>query len=232
MIINCARGGIVNEADLNAALRSGKVGGRRPGRVRNRAARGAAALRARPGRVHARTWAPRPLEAQTNVAVQISEQILAFLKTGTIINAVNVPAVSGELLGKIGPLLTLVERMGCLLAQLCRGPAREIAIEYAGEFPEQDLSPVSTALLKGFLTPMVQDTVNFVNAKVMAGERGIKVSETRAPVRRVHQPRDRAGGGERDRPQRGRDHFRPQVPATGQDRELPPGAAARRSVRR
>ena len=180
MIINCARGGIVNEADLNAAMRSGKVAGAALD-VFETEPPGALPLFELERVVCTPHLGASTLEAQTNVAVQISEQILAFLKTGTIINAVNVPAVSGELLGKIGPLLTLVERMGCLLAQLCRGPAREIAIEYAGEFPEQDLSPVSTALLKGFLTPMVQDTVNFVNAKVMAGERGIKVSETRAP---------------------------------------------------
>ena len=180
MIINCARGGIVNEADLNAAMRSGKVAGAALD-VFETEPPGALPLFELERVVCTPHLGASTLEAQTNVAVQISEQILAFLKTGTIINAVNVPAVSGELLGKIGPLLTLVERMGCLLAQLCRGPAREIAIEYAGEFPEQDLSPVSTALLKGFLTPMVQDTVNFVNAKVMAGERGIKVSEARSP---------------------------------------------------
>jgi D-3-phosphoglycerate dehydrogenase len=84
-------------------------------------------------------------------------------------------------LAQIGPLLTLGERMGCLLAQLCKAPAREITIEYAGEFPQPDLSPVTIAILKGFLTPVVKETVNFVNAKVLAGERGIKVSEVRAP---------------------------------------------------
>jgi D-3-phosphoglycerate dehydrogenase len=118
------------------------------------------------------------LEAQTNVAVQVAEQIIAYLKDGTIINAVNVPAVSGELLEKIGPLVTLADRMGCLLAQLSTGPVKEVVIEYAGDFPGLDLSPVTTAALKGLLTPMVKDTVNSVNAAVMAKERGIKVTET------------------------------------------------------
>jgi len=179
MIINCARGGIVNEADLNAALRSGKVAGAALD-VFEKEPPGECPLFEIDRVICTPHLGASTVEAQTNVAVQVSEQILAFLKTGTIINAVNVPAVSGELLGKIGPLLTLGERMGCLLAQLCRGPAREIAIDYAGEFPEPDLSPVTTAILKGFLTPMVQDTVNFVNAKVMAGERGIKVAEARS----------------------------------------------------
>jgi D-3-phosphoglycerate dehydrogenase len=118
------------------------------------------------------------LEAQTNVAVQVAEQIIAYLKDGTIINAVNVPAVSGELLEKIGPLLILGDRIGCLLAQLSAGPVKEVVIEYAGDFQGLDLSPVSTAVLKGLLTPMVKDTVNSVNAGVMARERGIKVTET------------------------------------------------------
>jgi D-3-phosphoglycerate dehydrogenase len=118
------------------------------------------------------------LEAQTNVAVQVAEQIIAYLKTGTLINAVNVPPVSGELLQKINPLLTLGDRMGCLLTQLSRGPIKEVIIEYAGDFQELDLSPVTTAVLKGLLTPMIKDDVNFVNAAVLAKERGIKVTET------------------------------------------------------
>ncbi|MBI5579827.1 MAG: phosphoglycerate dehydrogenase [Deltaproteobacteria bacterium] len=179
MIINCARGGIVNEADLNAALRSGKVGGAALD-VFEKEPPGVCPLFELDRVICTPHLGASTVEAQTNVAVQVSEQVLSYLKSGTIINAVNVPAVSGELLGKIGPLLTLGERMGCLLAQLCKGPAREINIEYAGEFPEPDLSSVTTAILKGFLTPMVQDTVNFVNAKMLAGERGIRVVEARA----------------------------------------------------
>jgi D-3-phosphoglycerate dehydrogenase len=178
MIINCARGGIVHEADLNAALRSGKVAGAALD-VFEKEPPGECPLFEVDRVICTPHLGASTVEAQTNVAIQVSEEILSFLKTGTIINAVNVPAVSGELLAQIGPLLTLGERMGCLLAQLCKGPAREITIEYAGEFPEADLSPVTTAILKGFLTPMVQETVNFVNAKVVAGERGIKVSEGR-----------------------------------------------------
>jgi len=108
----------------------------------------------------------------------VAEQIIVYLKNGTIINAVNVPAVSGELLEKVGPLLTLGDRMGCLLAQLSAGPVKEVVIEYAGDFQALDLSPVTTAVIKGLLTPMVKDTVNTVNAEVMAKERGIIVTET------------------------------------------------------
>jgi len=177
MIINCARGGIVDEADLNEALRSGKVAGAALD-VFEHEPPGTCPLFDIDRVICTPHLGASTLEAQTNVAVQVAEQIIAYLKHGTIINAVNVPAVSGELLDKIGPLLTLADRMGCLLAQLSVGPIKEVVIEYAGDFQELDLSPVTTAVLKGLLTPMVKDDVNFVNAEVLAKERGIKVTGT------------------------------------------------------
>jgi len=177
MIINCARGGIVNEADLNSALRSGRVAGAALDVFENEPP-GACPLFEVDRVICTPHLGASTLEAQTNVAVQVAEQIIAYLKKGSVINAVNVPAVSGDLLEKIGPLLTLADRMGCLLAQLSAGPVKEVAIEYAGDFQEIDLSPVTTAVLKGLLAPMVKDTVNFVNAGVLARERGIKVTET------------------------------------------------------
>jgi D-3-phosphoglycerate dehydrogenase len=177
MIINCARGGIVDEADLNEALISGKVAGAALD-VFEHEPPGVCPLFEVDRVICTPHLGASTLEAQTNVAVQVAEQIIAYLKNGTIINAVNVPAVSGELLEKIGPLLTLGDRMGCLLAQLSKGPVREVVIEYAGDFQALDLSPVTTAAIKGLLTPMVKDTVNSVNAEVMAKERGIKVTET------------------------------------------------------
>jgi len=177
MIINCARGGIVDEADLNEALKSGKVGGAALD-VFEHEPPGVCPLFEIDRVICTPHLGASTLEAQTNVAVQVAEQIIAYLKSGTIINAVNVPAVSGELLQKIGPLLTLADRMGCLLAQVSTGPAKEVVIEYAGDFQDLDLSPVKTAVLKGFLTPMVKDDVNFVNAEILAKDRGIIVTES------------------------------------------------------
>jgi len=177
MIINCARGGIVNEADLCEALQSGKVAGAALD-VFETEPPGVSPLFEFDRVICTPHLGASTLEAQANVAVQVAEQIIAYLRDGTILNAVNVPAVSGELLKKIGPLLTLADRMGCLLAQLSAGPVKEVVIEYAGEFQNLDLSPVTTAVLKGLLTPMVKDTVNFVNAAVMAKGRGIIVTET------------------------------------------------------
>ena len=180
MIINCARGGIVDESDLNEALRSGKVAGAALD-VFETEPPGVCPLFEVDRVICTPHLGASTLEAQTNVAVQVAEQIIAYLKDGSVINAVNVPAVSGELLEKIGPLLTLSDRMGCLLAQLATGPIKEVVIEYAGDFQDLDLSPVTTAVLKGLLTPMIKDDVNFVNAEVLAKERGLKVTETTIP---------------------------------------------------
>jgi D-3-phosphoglycerate dehydrogenase len=176
MIINCARGGIVDEADLNAALISGNVAGAALD-VFEQEPPGVCPLFEIDRVICTPHLGASTLEAQTNVAVMVAEQIIAYLNTGTVINAVNVPPVSGELLEKIGPFLELGDRMGCLLTQLSEGPIKEIVIEYAGNFQELDLSPVTTAIIKGMLTSMVKDDVNFVNAEVMAKERGIKVTE-------------------------------------------------------
>jgi D-3-phosphoglycerate dehydrogenase len=177
MIINCARGGIVDEADLNEALKSGKVAGAALD-VFEEEPPGVCPLFEIDRVICTPHLGASTLEAQTNVAVQVAEQIIAYLKAGTLINAVNVPPVSGELLVKLNPLLTLGDRMGCLLAQLSGGPVKEVVIEYAGDFLDLDLSPVTTAVLKGLLTPMIKDDVNFVNAEILAKERGIKVTAT------------------------------------------------------
>jgi len=177
MIVNCARGGIVDEDALNEAIEAGTVAG--------------AALDVfetePPGTCrlfdHDRVICTPHLgasteEAQSNVALQVASQIIDFLKTGTIVNAVNVPSITGELLTKLGPFLTVADRIGALQAQLSRGPVKKVEILYEGNFNDLDLTPVTTAVLKGLLAPMVQDSVNFVNSPIIAREMGIKVVES------------------------------------------------------
>ncbi len=178
MIINCARGGIVNEADLNEALKSGKVAGAALD-VFETEPPGVCPLFEIDRVICTPHLGASTFEAQTNVAVMVAEQIIAYLKDATVINAVNVPPVSGDLLEKLNPYLTLADRMGCLLAQLAQGGIKEVRIDYAGDFNELDLSPVTTAVLKGLMTPMIKDDVNFVNAQILARERGIKVTEAK-----------------------------------------------------
>ena len=177
MVINCARGGIVREADLLDALKSGKVAGAAldvfftepPGEL---------PLLEIDNLICTPHLGAATREAQTNVAVSVAGQIIDYLKNGTVINAVNAPSVSGELLKKLNPFLNLADRMGCLQAQLSRWPLKGVSIEFAGDFQDLDLAPISMAVLKGLLTPIVKDDVNFVNARIMAKGRGITVKET------------------------------------------------------
>lgn len=177
MIINCARGGIVDESDLYNAITSGKVAGAAldvfetepPGKI---------PLLELDQVICTPHLGASTSEAQTNVAVAVADQIIQYLKNDTVINAVNVPSVTGDLLKKLGPFLSLGDRMGCLQAQLCNGPLKEIAIEYSGDFQGLDLSPVTTSVVKGLLAPLVTDDVNSVNAPVLAKDMGINVTET------------------------------------------------------
>lgn len=177
MLINCARGGIVNEDDLCEALKSGKVAGAAMD-VFATEPPGEHPLLAFDRVICTPHLGASTKEAQTNVAVAVAEQIIDYLQTGTVKNAVNAPSVAGELLGKVGPYITLGDKMGLLQAQLACGPIKEVQIEYTGDFKDLDMAPVSIAILKGLLTPMVADMVNFVNAPIMAKDRGIKVLES------------------------------------------------------
>jgi D-3-phosphoglycerate dehydrogenase len=176
MIINCARGGIVDEDDLYAALQSGKVAGAALD-VFEKEPPGISPLIEHERLVCTPHLGASTQEAQTKVAVDVAAQIVNYLKYNTILNAVNVPSVTGDLLDKLKPLLSLANHMGSLHAQLVRGPIEEVSIEYAGDFKGLDPSPVSIAVLRGLLAHVVKDDVNFVNAQVLAKERGITVTE-------------------------------------------------------
>ena len=178
-IINCARGGIVDENDLAEAIKAGKVAG--------------AALD-----VYVDEPPPpdHPLlkldqvittphlgastdEAQLNVAIAVAEQMVDFLAQGVVRYAVNVPSVSPELLAVLRPYLTLGEKLGSLLTQLGGALPNEVQVEYRGDVTEFNVAPLTIALLKGLLSPVLESAVNYVNAPMMAKERGIKIVESK-----------------------------------------------------
>jgi D-3-phosphoglycerate dehydrogenase len=177
MVINCARGGIIQEQDLYDAIQSGKVAGAALD-VFETEPPGNHPLLELDQVIATPHLGASTQEAQTNVAVAVANQIIAYLKNDTIINAVNVPSVTGELLKKLKPYLHLGEKMGLMQSQLVKGPFKEIAIEYAGNFYDLDLKPVTLAALRGILTPLVSYEVNSVNAASLAKNMGIKVTET------------------------------------------------------
>jgi D-3-phosphoglycerate dehydrogenase len=178
MLINCARGGIVNEDDLYEALKSGHLGGAAldvfgtepPGNIK---------LMSLPNFVCTPHLGASTREAQDNVAVDVAEQIVAYLLHGTVKNAVNVPSISSELMSILRPYAILAEKIGSLQTQLTESGILEVQIRYSGKVTEYDVTPLTTALLKGLLTPILKDDVNFVNATYIASERGIKVVESK-----------------------------------------------------
>lgn len=177
MVINCARGGIIDEAALYDALKSGKVAGAALD-VFAKEPPGESPLLTCENVICTPHLGASTEEAQTNVAVDVARQIIAFLKEGTIINAVNAPSVTGERLARLKPYLELARKLGQLLAQIHRGKLQEVAIEYSGEYHDLELGPISTALINGLLEPLVREGVNAVNAPAIAQEMGIKITET------------------------------------------------------
>ena len=177
MVINCARGGIINEPDLYDAIKSGKVAG--------------AAIDVfvtEPPTDHPLLTLDQVIatphlgastkEAQTNVAVAAANQIIAYLLHDTVINAVNVPSVTGEVLKELKPFIYLADKMGKMMGQLTKGGVKSVDIEYIGKFPDLDLKPVTIAGIKELLAQFVKEEVNSVNAISLANDIGIKISES------------------------------------------------------
>jgi D-3-phosphoglycerate dehydrogenase / 2-oxoglutarate reductase len=179
-IINCARGGIVDEKDLADAIKEGKVAG--------------AALDVY---VDEPPPADHPLlkmeqvittphlgastdEAQLNVAVAVAEQMVDFLTEGLVRYAVNVPSVSPELFKILRPYLILAEKLGSLQVQMADVLPQSVHVEYRGEVTQYNIAPLTLAVLKGMLTPVMEASVNYVNAPILAKERGIQVVESKS----------------------------------------------------
>ncbi|HMA66620.1 MAG TPA: phosphoglycerate dehydrogenase [Desulfosalsimonadaceae bacterium] len=178
MLINCARGGIVDEDALYEAMQSGKVAGVALDVFNTEPPPEDYKLLQLDNLIATPHLGASTAEAQTNVAVMVANQIIAYLNTNTVENAVNTPSVSGEDLELLNPFLFLADRMGRLQAQLISGHIKEVKIEYNGNFENMDLKPVSTAFLTGLLDHLSMEDVNTVNAPFLAKEDGIKVSES------------------------------------------------------
>jgi len=179
-IINCARGGIVDEFALVQAIRSGKVAG--------------AALdvfvEEPPPPEHPLLRLPQVIttphlgaatgEAQVQVAIDIAQQVADFLLHGTIRQAVNIPTLTAKELEVLGPHLTLGERLGRLTAQIIKEAPSQVTVELGGEGANLNSEPITAAVLKGLLSGFLDETLNYVNAPFIARERGIRVVETRS----------------------------------------------------
>lgn len=178
-IVNCARGGIVNEEDLAQALRDGVIAGAaldvytsEP--LENNPFLGLDNIVMTPH------LAASTDEAQQVVAVDVAKQMVDYLTTGSIVNAVNVPSLDGETRETMRPLLHLAERLGKFQSSYTEGRPKELEIEYCGDLGVTDTYPITASILTGFLKPIVE-SVNMVSAPSLMQDHGIVVSETRCP---------------------------------------------------
>lgn len=177
-VLNCARGGIVNEKALAEAIQAGTVAGAALDVYTKEPPVGNPLL-ALDQVVLTPHLGASTAEAQENVATAVADQVIDYLLNGTIRNAVNAPTMDGELFSQLGPYLHLSERLGSILTQITQGAVEEIAIDYVGEVSTMETGPLTTSILKGLLTPFLGPEVNFVNAPIIAKDRNIKVTESK-----------------------------------------------------
>ncbi|ABK43934.1 D-3-phosphoglycerate dehydrogenase [Magnetococcus marinus MC-1] len=177
ILVNCARGGIYNEDALYDGLVSGKI-----------YAAGLDVYVQEPAYSHKLFELDNVVatphlggstkEAQTRVAIQIAEQISDYLVSGVVKNALNIPSVTEAELPTLRPYLALVEKLGTTLGQIVETGVLKLEVIYQGEVARIKRAPITTALLKSFLSPMMDGVVNMVNANLVAEQRGIQVVES------------------------------------------------------
>jgi D-3-phosphoglycerate dehydrogenase / 2-oxoglutarate reductase len=178
-IINCARGGIVEESDLAEAIQQGRVAGAALDVYVDEPPPPAHPLLRLDQVITTPHLGASTDEAQLNVAIAVAEQMVDFLAKGVVRYAINVPSVSPELLHVLRPYLTLAEKLGSLHAQMAGVLPNEVQVEYRGDVTQYNVAPLTLAVLKGLLSPVMEFAVNYVNAPILARERGIKIVESK-----------------------------------------------------
>src|SRR6266446_3470515 len=177
-IINCARGGVVNEAALAAAIRAGRVGGAALDVFEQEPLPAGHPLLGLDQVIVTPHLAASTEEAQSTVALAIAEQVAAALLRGMVLNAVNMPSADAETLRELAPYFTLAERLGSFLAQLAEGRMAEARLAYGGGLAEQPTDALKLAFLRGLLNVILEERVTDVNAPLVARARGLRVVET------------------------------------------------------
>ena len=176
-IINCARGGLVDEAALKEGLDSGHIGGAALDVFVTEPAK-TSPLFGTPNFISTPHLGASTDEAQVNVAIQVAEQLSDYLVNGGVTNALNMPSLSAEEAPKLKPYMALAEELGSLVGQLTTSAVARISIHTEGAAAELNAKPIVAAVLAGFLR-VQSDTVNMVNAPFLAKERGLEVREVK-----------------------------------------------------
>ena len=179
-LINCARGGIIDESALAQAITEGKVEGAAIDVFEQEPPPKDHPLLKLDQVVCTPHLGASTEEAQLHVAIEVAKQVADALLGRGIRNAVNMPSLDAQTLKVLQPYIVLGERLGSLASQLAGGQVAEVRVTYVGEMTAHDTSAVTLAILKGILAPMVGENVNYVNASLIAAERGLKVVEAKA----------------------------------------------------
>jgi D-3-phosphoglycerate dehydrogenase len=178
-IINCARGGIIDEAAIATALKEGRIAGAALDVFENEPLGESPLLEVGRELILTPHLGASTEEAQVNVAVDVAEQIRDVLLGLPARSAVNIPGLRPEVLEKLRPYMQLAETLGNLLSQLTGGRVETFNIRLQGELANNESQPVVVAALKGLLSTALQERVNYVNASIEAKERGIRITEVR-----------------------------------------------------
>ncbi|TWT16066.1 phosphoglycerate dehydrogenase [Planomicrobium sp. CPCC 101079] len=182
-IVNCARGGIIDENALYDAIQSKKVAGaaldvfEQEPIVDYR-------LIGLPEVVATPHLGASTIEAQESVAVDVSMDVVSYFTTGTVRNSVNLPSVPKDLMVKIEPYFDLAERLGAFLADLAESAVEEVNVYYSGELAGMEVGPLTRNMLKGLLKRHLGERVNVVNAWYWANQKGVVVNEHKSSVTR------------------------------------------------
>ena len=179
-LVNCARGGLVDEAALADALRAGKVAGAAFDVFETEPLPADSPLRGIPTMIMTPHIAASTTEAQENVAIQVAEQIVDVLVNSKVRNAINAPSIAPEVLKALHPYLQLCEKLGRFAAQYETRRATRVTCSYSGSILEFPTEPLTTAFAKGWIEPTTDRPVNYVNALPILRERGVEILETRS----------------------------------------------------
>ncbi|MEI7904930.1 MAG: phosphoglycerate dehydrogenase [Candidatus Firestonebacteria bacterium] len=178
-LINCARGGIIKESALVLAVKSGKVAGAALDVYESEPPDAGNELFTLDKIIFTPHLGASTEEAQISVAVAVASQMIEVLRGGTVRNAVNIPAIPAEILKQLKPYIELCEIMGKALSQTVTCCIKKVTVEYRGQVAENNTSVLSLAVIKGVLTPLEKESVNFVNAPILAKDKGIVLSESK-----------------------------------------------------